>query len=211
MSLASFIKASPRLKKIALQLVASEKSKRPRWWVRKLVNPFYFTFGVHTRISKYARLDVLPNHPFEIGDHSVIEDFTIVNNGMGAVVLGAHVFIGTSNVIIGPVKIESHVMTAQHVVFSGMNHGMQDGTTPYRYQTCTVENIIVGEGSWIGANSVILPGIQIGRFAIIAAGSVVTKNVPEHFMVAGNPAVPIKRFDHATKEWIKVSPPSPNN
>lgn len=187
-------------------MVTSEKAKRPRWWVRKFVNPFYFKIGAHTRIGKYARLDILPSNSFQVGDHSVIDDFTIVNNGMGAVILGANVFIGTSNVIIGPVKIEDHVMTAQHVVFSGMNHGINDGNVPYRYQECTFEEIVVGEGSWIGANSVILPGIQIGRFSVIAAGSVVTKNIPGHTMVAGNPAVAIKRFNQTTAEWEKIPP-----
>ena len=172
--------------------------------MRNLINPFYFKRGAKSRIGKYARLDILPNHHFAMGAASVIEDFSIINNGLGDVQIGAHVFIGASNVIIGPVAIDDHVMTAQHVVFSGMNHGIKDGTVPYRYQPCTVEQITVGEGSWIGANAVILPGVQIGRFCVIAAGSVVSRNVPEYHMAAGNPAVLIKQLDRENGIWKKI-------
>jgi hypothetical protein len=49
-------------------------------------------------------------------------------------------------------------------------------------------SIVVGENAFIGTNCIILPGVEIGRNAIVGAGSVVTKNVPENTIVAGNPA-----------------------
>ena len=49
--------------------------------------------------------------------------------------------------------------------------------------------VIIGRDCWIGANATILPGVRIGDFAIVAAGSVVTKDVPSGVVVAGNPAV----------------------
>lgn len=204
MSIKTYIKERPGLKKLAMRALSSERAKRPRWWVRNLLNPFIIKKGKHTRIARYARLDILPGNGFSIGDHSVIEDFTIINNGMGDVMIGANVFIGASNVIIGPVIIEDEVMTAQHVVFSGMNHGINDAAVAYRYQPSTVAQICVGEGSWIGANVVILPGIRIGKKAVIAAGSVVTKDVPEFGMAAGNPARLIKKFNLETGAWEKV-------
>lgn len=204
MSLKSYLKERPALKKLAMNVLSSEKTKRPRLWVRVLLYPLFMKKGKGTRIARYARLDILPGNVFSLGDRSVVEDFTIINNGVGDVVIGANVFIGASNVIIGPVIIEDDVMTAQHVVFSGMNHGISDATVAYRYQPSSIAQISVGEGSWIGANAVILPGIQIGRKAVVAAGSVVTKNVPEYGMVAGNPARLIKVFNVATGSWDKV-------
>ncbi|MBA2709093.1 MAG: CatB-related O-acetyltransferase [Tatlockia sp.] len=57
---------------------------------------------------------------------------------------------------------------------------------------------VIGDGAWLGMRSMILPGIKIGEGAIVAAGAVVTKNVPPYAIVAGNPAKIIKfRFDEA--------------
>jgi acetyltransferase-like isoleucine patch superfamily enzyme len=51
------------------------------------------------------------------------------------------------------------------------------------------EKVVIGKNVWIGACSVILPGVTIGDGSVIAAGSVVTKDVPSHVMVAGVPAI----------------------
>lgn len=124
---------------------------------------------------------------------------------MGPVKIGNSSFIGAMNVIIGPITIGDHIMTAQNVVMSGLNHGFSDVKTPFRYQPCTTDEIVIGEGCWIGANSVITAGVQIGKYSIVAAGSVVTKNVPEYTIVGGNPAKPIKQFNHQAGEWQRVT------
>lgn len=54
--------------------------------------------------------------------------------------------------------------------------------------------VIIGKGTFVGVNSMILPGVTIGDYSIIAAGSVVTKDVPSYSMVGGNPAKFIKRI-----------------
>lgn len=54
--------------------------------------------------------------------------------------------------------------------------------------------VIIGENSWVGARATILPGIRIGNYSIIAAGSVVTKDVPDYTVVAGVPAKVIKQL-----------------
>lgn len=55
--------------------------------------------------------------------------------------------------------------------------------------------VTIGKNCWIGANSTILPGVTIGDYCIVAAGSVVTKDVPSGVLVAGNPAVIKKHLD----------------
>ncbi|MDG1873774.1 MAG: DapH/DapD/GlmU-related protein [Mariniblastus sp.] len=57
-----------------------------------------------------------------------------------------------------------------------------------------VKPVIIEDGVWLGARSVVLPGITIGKNSLIAAGSVVTKDVSDHTLVAGVPAKPIKIF-----------------
>jgi len=204
MSIAQKIKSSPGLKKLVMWMITSEGGIRPRWWVRTFVNPFYHKRGKGTIIFRRARIDTMPFNHFEIGHHSTIEDFTFVNNGMGPVNIGNWSFIGAMNVIIGPVTIHDHIMTAQNVVISGLNHGFNEVTTGFRYQPCTTSEIVIGEGCWIGANAVITSGVNVGKYCIIAAGSVVTKDVPPYSIVAGNPAKLLKQFNHETKQWDRV-------
>lgn len=54
--------------------------------------------------------------------------------------------------------------------------------------------VIIGKDVWVGANSIILPGVTIGDYSIVAAGSVVTKDVPSGVLVAGNPAIVKKQL-----------------
>lgn len=206
MALAEKIKSSPALKKWAMWTLTSGKGIRPRWWVRNFMNPFYHKRGKNTIIFRRARLDLMPFNHFEIGHDSTIEDFTFVNNGMGPVRIGNHSFLGAMNVIIGPITIGDHIMTAQNVVMSGLNHGFEEVVTPFRYQPCTTAEIVIGEGCWIGANAVITAGVKVGKFCIVAAGSVVTKSVDDYTMVAGSPARPIKRFNHSSGVWERATP-----
>lgn len=55
--------------------------------------------------------------------------------------------------------------------------------------------VFIGHDSWIGARAIILPGITIGNYCVVAAGSVVTKDIPDYTVVAGIPARPIKKLD----------------
>ena len=205
MSLKEKLRSEPRWRALLLKFITSEKGMRPRWWIRNFVNPFYHKKGKGTVIFPRVRMDLMPYNHFEIGVGSTIEDFSFVNNGMGPVKIGNHVFVGASNVIIGPVTLHDHIMTAQNVVISGLNHGFENVNIAYRYQSCTVSEIIINEGCWIGANVVITSGVTVGKYSIIAAGSVLTKSIPSYSMAAGNPAKLIKQFNHETGQWEKIS------
>ena len=207
MNLKHKIKENAKLKKLALWLLIPKNQARPRFWVSLFLNPFKHKKGKQARIGRRSRLDVLPFQDFSLGSHSTIEDFATINNGMGAVSIGHHSFIGLSNVIIGPVSIGNHVILAQHIVISGLNHGYQDIHIPISQQPCTVKPIVIEDACWIGANSVITAGVRIGKHAVVAAGSVVTKEVPPYSVVAGNPARVIKQYDPGTQRWESVKTP----
>jgi acetyltransferase-like isoleucine patch superfamily enzyme len=68
-----------------------------------------------------------------------------------------------------------------------------------------VKPTVIEEDSHIGANSVILAGITIGKRCQIGAGSVVTKDIPPFSVAVGNPAKVIKQFNPETKVWEKIS------
>ena len=66
---------------------------------------------------------------------------------------------------------------------------------PYDRQVLLCKPVRIKRGAWVGANATILPGVTVGEYAIVAAGSVVTKDVPDYAVAAGNPAKVIKTLD----------------
>ena len=203
MSIVDRVKTNPRLKGLVLYLLITPGQARPRLWVRWLVNPFRHSRGRGARVSWRARLDVVPFNPFSLGAGAVIEDYATVNNGMGAVHIGERTFVGIANVLIGPLRIGNDVIIAQNVVFSGLNHGYADLSQPIKTQPCTTAEIVVEDEAWIGANAVITAGVRIGKHAVVAGGSVVTKDVPPYSVVGGNPARVLKQYYADTQQWEK--------
>ena len=66
------------------------------------------------------------------------------------------------------------------------------------------KEIVIGQESHIGANSVVVAGVHIGERVQVGAGSVVTKDIPSYCVAVGNPARVIKRYDHEQKKWIRT-------
>lgn len=204
MSIVDKIKKNPRLKKIAHWLLIPANDHRPRLWVRMFVNPFKHKRGRKSIIRYRSRLDVFPFNRFELGRRSIIEDFTTINNGVGDVLIGDDSIIGIGSVLIGPIMIGNHVMLAQNIVVSGLNHGYEDPDIPPSLQKEVTKPILISDGVWIGANSVVTAGISIGKHAVIGAGSVVTKDVPGYCVAVGNPARVVKQYNFEEKKWKKV-------
>lgn len=204
MSLADKIKQNPRLKKTVHGLLMRQQEARPRNWVKWFVNPFVHKKGRGSIIRWRTRTDVVPFNRFELGDKSIIEDFSAINNASGDVIIGHHTLIGMGNVIIGPVTMGNHIILAQHVVLSGLNHIYEDVTKPIVDQNVRTAPIVIGDDCWIAANVVITAGVTIGKHSVIAAGSVVTKDVPPFCIAAGNPAKVIRRFEEGSGEWVRI-------
>ncbi|WP_052483710.1 DapH/DapD/GlmU-related protein [Flavobacterium sp. MEB061] len=110
--------------------------------------------------------------------------------------IGANSYIGEGNNIRaagGQIRIGSNCFISQQVSILASNHNIKKDQ-PIAYQGWSKRNnyIVINDDVWIGANSVILPGVTIGTGAVIGAGSIVTKDVPEYSIVAGNPAKILK-------------------
>jgi acetyltransferase-like isoleucine patch superfamily enzyme len=204
MPLSDQIRNNPRLKKFFHWLLIPTNQARPRLWVRIFLNRFYHQRGKGVVIRHWVRMDVVPFNQFSIGNNSMIEDFTTVNNGVGDVVIGENSLIGLGNVIIGPVNIGNNVILAQNIVVSGLNHNYDDVTQPIHQQGVSVAPIVIEDDCWIGANTVITAGVTIGKHSVVAAGAVVTKDIPPYSVAVGNPSRVIKRYDETQKEWIKT-------
>ena len=120
---------------------------------------------------------------------------------VGDVVIGRESRTGLGNVIIGPVLIGDNVIIAQGVVLSGLDHNYKECNISISKQGVSTALINIEDDVWIGANSVITKGVKIGKHSIVAACSVVNKDVPPFSIVAGNPAKVIKQYNHSSGEW----------
>ncbi len=192
----------PQTKKRLHSLMIHPYRSRPRWWLR-LFTPFYISRGTGAVIYSSVRKDIAPFNKFSIGDHSVVEDFSVLNNLVGAIRIGKDSRVGISNVVIGPVSIGNNVNIAQGVVLSGIDHNYQDPEKRIDIQGISVEEIVIEDDVWIGANSVITKGVKIGRHSVVAACSLVNKDVPEFSVAGGNPAVLLKKYDPEKREWVR--------
>lgn len=186
-------KGNPRLKKFVDWMIMNQVQTRPRWFIRMLA-PLYQHRGKHSVIHRSARMDTPPYRKFSLGDYSVIESFACINNAVGDIIIGDHTRIGLHNTIIGPVTIGCHVNLAQGITVTALNHNFEDSDKRIDEQGVSTAPVIIKDDIWIGANAVILPGVTIGNHSVVAAGAVVTKNVPPHSLVAGVPAKIIKQI-----------------
>jgi acetyltransferase-like isoleucine patch superfamily enzyme len=104
--------------------------------------------------------------------------------------VGDHVKIQNNVSVFHGVTIEDGVFVGPHVCFTNdrLPRAINPDGTPKTDDDWEVAPTLVRHGAAIGANSTILPGLTIGRWALVGSGSVVTRDVDEHELVAGNPA-----------------------
>ena len=186
-------KENPKLKKLVDWIIMNQVQTRPRWFIR-LLAPLYQHRGRHAVIHRSVRMDTPPYRKFSLGDYSVIESYSCINNAVGDVIIGDHTRIGLHNTIIGPVTIGDHVNLAQGITVTALNHNFADTDKRIDEQGVSTSPVVIEDDIWIGANAVVLPGVTIGHHSVVAAGAVVTKDVPPHSLVAGVPAKIIKQL-----------------
>ena len=186
-------KDNPKMKKLVDWLIMNQVETRPRWFIRMLA-PLYQHRGKHSVIHHSVRMDTPPYRRFYLGNYSVIESNACINNAVGDVIIGDHTRVGLHNTIIGPVTIGSHVNLAQGITVTALNHNFSNTERRIDEQGVSTKPVVIEDDIWIGANAVILPGVSIGRHSVVAAGSVVTKDVPPHSLVAGIPAKIIRQI-----------------
>jgi len=130
--------------------------------------------GNNVGIGLYAQLyaGIKKNTGFmEIGDHTALNSYVMLNADTE-----------------GEIRIGKHVLIGPNVVFRASNHVFEGKDTIIRQQGHNPGRIIVGDDVWIGANAVILPNVDVGKGAVIGAGSVVNKDVASYSIVGGVPA-----------------------
>lgn len=186
-------KKNPKWKNFIDWIIMNQVETRPRWFIR-ILSPLYQHRGKHSVIHSSVRMDTPPYRKFSLGDYSVIESFACINNAVGDIIIGNYTRIGLHNTIIGPVTIGHHVNLAQGITVTALNHKFENPDIRIDEQGVSTKPVVIGNDIWVGANAVILPGVTIGDHSVIAAGAIVTKDVPPHSLVAGVPAKVIKQI-----------------
>ncbi len=164
-------------------------------------NKRYISIGRNFIAEEYCEIQGLSRHGITFGDRVTVGRFASIRPsgyyggdlGEGLIVgnnsnIGAYCYIGCS----GGIRIGDNVMMSPRVSLYAENHNFADVTRTMKEQGVTREPIIIEDDCWVASNSIVLAGVTIGRGSIVAAGSVVTKDVPPYSIVAGSPARIIK-------------------
>ena len=156
-----------------------------------IFNERYIRIGTATMIGPNVSLSagMVPGQVMPLDPVLSIGDRCLIGRGSGIV---AHFSI----------EIGDDVWTGHYVYITDQNHDYRDVTRPISVQSQLERPVVVGSGSWLGHGTIVLPGAHIGRHVAVAAGSVVTGELPDECVAAGSPARPVRRWDG--RDWPRV-------
>jgi acetyltransferase-like isoleucine patch superfamily enzyme len=169
-------------------------AEKAMWWL-----PPTRLYRLKARLLRAAGVDI---------DQTarIVSSVSII--GPGAVKIGCDTFIGHRTVIIAagaPVQIGAKVDIGPGVFIGNGSHEINmagDRSAGAGYSA----PITIGDAAWIGAGSVILPGVFIGEHAVVGAGSVVVRDIPPFTVSVGVPCRPVKWWDPAGQAWHSQEP-----
>jgi len=164
--------------------------------------------------SKSAHIDIKKSN---IGDVNIAEGCKILNSRISDnVILGRYVSLSDCiiHAKVNRIVIGNFCSIAPNTIIQEVYHRKTNITTYHIWSNIfrtesendfeSKGDIVIEDDVWIGANSVILSGVTIGRGSIIGAGSIVTKSIPRYSVAVGNPATVIyKRFDGETVKMLE--------
>ncbi len=158
----------------------------------------FASFGSGTVIC-FPPAALFGEHGIRLGADTLIGPHVALSAGMAPgqhlisdqiVTIGDRCLIGRYSSIVGhfQIVIGNDVFFGPNVYVTDQNHAVDDLDVPIGRQSAGERPVSIGDGSWLGANVVVLPGVTIGRHVAIGAGSIVTSDLPDHAVAVGNPA-----------------------
>lgn len=160
------------------------------------------TINNNCQINALVKKSIAIGNNFSLGSNSIIEGYGVLTNLGEGLIIGDNVGISPNALISirGEVKIGNETIIGPYFSIHPENHIFNDFNISIRKQGVTRKGIVIGNNCWIGAKVTILDGVTIGDNSIVAAGSVVTKNVLENSIVGG---VPARVLDKRIKGEVK--------
>jgi serine acetyltransferase len=163
------------------------------------------SFGHHSCLA-FPQGSLFNERYIHIGSHTIVGPQTSLTVGMapGQVMvtdrvlgIGDRCVIGRGSHVVAhwSVEIGDDVHTGPYVYVTDQNHAYEDLDLPIGLQWPTEAAVRIGQGSWLGAHCVVLPGADIGEHVVVAAGAVVRGPVPDRCVVAGVPARVVRRWE----------------
>lgn len=148
-----------------------------------------FTTGVGTRIDALGDLDQVQ---VRIGENVQLNDYVHI-------------------AAIECITIGNDVLIASKVFITDHNHGIYSGLSPHSdpaikpaFRALASAPVVIEDRVWLGEHVCVLPGVRIGQGSVVAAGAVVTRDLPANVMAAGVPAKVMKRYDGEAAIWVNV-------
>ncbi|WP_402840488.1 DapH/DapD/GlmU-related protein [Microbacterium sp. GXS0129] len=138
--------------------------------------------GTGVFVSSLASVDC---EALSLGDRTYVAAGAYIT---GTISLGRDCSVNPYTVIRGDVRIGDATRIGAHTSLLGFNHTMADPTVEFFRQPLVSRGIQIGDDVWIGSHVVVLDGVRVGSRSVLAAGAVVTKDVPDGAIVGGNPA-----------------------
>ena len=157
-------------------------------------------------ICSYENLISIGNNTVILAN-SRIQLYPDLTKKKAYITIGNHCYIGYYLSILAgaDIKIGNNVLIASNVLITSEGHGINpESDIPYMEQPLNIKEVIIEDHCWIGEKACILPGVTIGKYSVVAAGSIVTKSIPEYSIVAGNPAKVIKSYSFEKHQWVRV-------
>ncbi len=179
----------------------SIKRRRTELWWQWLerTQPLKARWQLRSVSQVGVRATLLGKATVDGSDMVVGDDFKVwsghrktVISGWGRMRFGDRVFVNSGTIIlcVEQITVGNDVAFGNEVmVFDSDSHGVAGGDVRQAPVT-------IGDGCWLGSRSMVLPGVTLGRRVLVAAGAVVTKDVPDDCLVAGNPARVIRTLDY---------------
>ncbi|WP_290795017.1 DapH/DapD/GlmU-related protein [Flavihumibacter sp. UBA7668] len=147
--------------------------------------------SIHLTDPQYDKVQALINRTIQLDDSTTV--FVPFYTNFGRFIeIGKNVFINhaCSFLDMGGITLEDSVLIGPKVSLITENHPLD----PANRRALVCKPILIKQNAWIGAGATILPGVTIGKNAVVAAGAVVSKDVPDNTVVAGIPAKHIKNI-----------------
>ncbi len=175
------------------------------WWAEKRRRLNADVHLRHATVGRNARIHGWPK--VEATDLTIGDDFLLWSvylrtwvSGWGRMRIGDRVFINSGVMLFSVLEVEigDDVAIANECYITDTNSHGVEGRPPVNAP------VRIGSGTWVGARSIVLPGVTIGRRVLVGAGSVVTRDVPDDVLVAGNPARVVRELHYppgCTRAW----------